>query len=58
MSLLLFIILHNESYNLSNTYWSLNPQIGLSIPFSFLAASFKAIPNSLSEAAMIEGADA
>ena len=49
-----------KSYNLSNTYWSLIlPQIGLSIPFSIfcLRASFKAIPNSLSEAAMIEGAD-
>ena len=49
-----------KSYNLSNTYWSLIlPQIGLSIPFSifWLRASFKAIPNSLSEAAMIEGAD-
>ena len=48
-----------KSYNLTNTHLSLIlPQIGLSIPFSifWLRASFRAIPQSLSEAAMIEGA--
>ena len=48
-----------RSYDLVNTYWSLIlPQIGLSIPFSifWMRASFRAIPNNLSEAAMIEGA--
>ncbi len=48
-----------KSYGLVNTHLSLIlPQIGLSIPFSifWLRASFKSIPKSLSEAAMIEGA--
>ncbi|PPR48988.1 MAG: Trehalose transport system permease protein SugB [Alphaproteobacteria bacterium MarineAlpha5_Bin5] len=48
-----------KSYDLTNTHLSLIlPQIGLSIPFSifWLRASFRAIPKSLSEAAMIEGA--
>ena len=48
-----------RGYGLVNTYWSLIlPQIGLSIPFSifWMRATFKAIPISLSEAAMIEGA--
>ena len=48
-----------KSLNLVNTHLSLIlPQIGLSIPFSifWLRSSFRAIPKSLSEAAMIEGA--
>ena len=48
-----------RSLGLVNTHLSLIlPQIGLSIPFSifWLRASFKSIPKSLSEAAMIEGA--
>ena len=48
-----------KSLNLVNTHLSLIlPQIGLSIPFSifWLRSSFRSIPKSLSEAAMIEGA--
>ena len=48
-----------KNLELTNTYWSLIlPQIGLSIPFSifWLRASFRSIPKTLSEAAMIEGA--
>ena len=48
-----------KSLNLVNTHLSLIlPQIGLSIPFSifWLRSSFRSIPKSLSEAAMMEGA--
>ena len=48
-----------RALGLVNTHLSLIlPQIGVSIPFSifWLRASFKSIPISLSEAAMIEGA--
>ena len=58
-SLIIPLYYSMRKFGLDSTYWSLIlPQIGLSIPFSifWLRSSFRSIPVSLSEAAMLEGA--
>ena len=58
-SLIISLYYSMRKLGLDSTYWSLIlPQIGLSIPFSifWLRSSFRSIPISLSEAAMLEGA--
>jgi len=58
-SLIISLYYSMRKFGLDSTYWSLIlPQIGLSIPFSifWLRSSFRSIPISLSEAAMLEGA--
>ena len=58
-SLIISLYYLMRDFGIDGTYWSLIlPQIGLSIPFSifWLRSSFKTIPISLSEAAMLEGA--